>query len=149
MPAGEYIATASRGGMYGEQKVAVAAGKGVEAEIVLVLPVPEYAKGLGDGAWQAWESSQGKMGLLKRADGKLVGFYNTNDHGRVLLEMQGNVATGYWIENESRQKCESERDGSFHWGRARWEFNEQMNSFSGWWSYCEAESGEAWSGKRQ
>ena len=149
LPAGDYIAAASRGKMYGERKVAVEAGKGVEAELLLALPVPDYAKALGDGKWQAWESSQGDMGLLRTEDGRLVGFYIPNDRGRLLLELKGNVASGYWVENESRQRCDSERDGSFHWGRIRWEFNQEMTAFSGWWSYCEAESGDAWTGKRQ
>ncbi len=149
LPAGDYVISASKGKRYAEAKATVAAGKGVDVELVMKLVAPEYVKHLGDGKWQAWSSNQGDMGLLDLGGGKYVGFYNQSDQGRLLLQRNGNVLSGYWVEKGSNQACDHARDGSKFWGRVHWEMNASNDSFTGWWSYCEAASAqESWTGKR-
>jgi len=149
VPAGEYVVSASKGSLYAEAKVTVVAAKGSDVELVMQLPVPDYVKHLGDGKWQTWSTSQGDMGILDMGGGKYIGFYNQSDHGRLLMQRNGNVMSGYWVENGSNQACDHERDGSKYWGRIHWDMYASGNSFSGWWSYCEADSAqESWTGKR-
>jgi len=131
--------------------VNIVAGKTTEQIISFeaALTVPEYVTHLGAGTWIGWDSSEGPMGLLDADEGKFFGFYNQEDHGRLLLQRNESDVTGYWVENNSRQQCASERDGSRYWGRIKWKFDDKFSSFSGSWSYCDADpSGSKWTGKR-
>ncbi len=126
---------------------------GVANEVVsfdAALTVPVYVQHLGAGEWTSWDSSEGAMGLLDASGGKYIGFYNQEDHGRLLLQRKGDDMTGYWVENSSHQQCASERDGSRYWGRIKWKFDRGFNTFSGTWSYCDADpaAGNGWHGKR-
>lgn len=93
------------------------------------------------GLWQI-----GKYGTLelREHNGKLNGNYDL-DGGRMSGELTSNtVIEGYWIEDSSKQACDSEKDGSTHWGRLRIEFeSSDRDEFEGKWAYCDKEE---WSG---
>ena len=88
-----------------------------------------------DGTWNA---NIGTMLLAGYAQGtKLVGRYDT-DNGRVYFNVKGNVASGYWIEDNSSQACSTKRDKSAYWGRMELTLNDGQDAYEGWWSYCNA-----------
>ncbi|MBA6412466.1 OmpA family protein [Parahaliea sp. F7430] len=82
---------------------------------------------------------------LRREKGELVGEY-TSDNGRIRGEMTSDtVLEGYWIEDGSRQRCDSEKAGSYYWGRLKLEFDSaELDKFEGQWSYCDKDT---WLGK--
>jgi outer membrane protein OmpA-like peptidoglycan-associated protein len=96
-----------------------------------------------------WQSSLGPLALASGPGAKVAGRY-PEDNGRLFGEKKGRVISGYWVEDGSSRTCDSQRDGSRHWGRIHIEMNEAGDAFSGWWSYCDVENqaGSLW-GKRQ
>ncbi|RMG21756.1 MAG: hypothetical protein D6729_00040 [Deltaproteobacteria bacterium] len=94
-----------------------------------------------------WDTSEGQATWEIR-NGKITGPYS-QDGGRVFLDVDGHVARGIWVENDSNQRCDRPRDGSYHWGRVELRFGPDFQSFEGWWSYCESTKQEkAWTGRR-
>lgn len=93
-----------------------------------------------------WKSSEGDL-FLAQSGSSITGSYSS-DGGEIVGEMNGNVLEGYWIENSSKERCASAKNGRHHWGRIRWVFDGKK--FSGTWSYCDkpVASGGGWTGER-
>lgn len=93
------------------------------------------------GLWKA-----GKYGILElhQQNGRITGNYDL-DGGRIRGEFTSDtVIEGYWIENSSNQACDSEKDGSAHWGRLRMQFESaDQHDVDTQWAYCDSDS---WSG---
>lgn len=104
-------------------------------------------KPAGSNIAGTWRTSEGELTLTQR--GRSVnGSYNS-DGGQIVGEMNGNVLEGYWIENNSGERCATARNGRYHWGKVRWTF--EGSKFSGAWSYCDKPlpaSGSHWTGER-
>lgn len=96
-----------------------------------------------------WDTSEGQM-TLEWADHVTISGTYDQDGGRIQGNVEGNLQelNGYWIENGSSQRCETEKQGSFHWGRVQFTLNEDDSEFDGQWSYCEADPDSSWTGKR-
>lgn len=95
-----------------------------------------------------WQSSEGRMVLGPVNDGRIQGKYE-NDDGRVFLNMRGDILAGYWVEKDSEQRCPTQRDGSFHWGRIELTFDAARTKFEGHWTYCDTtQRAGSWSGRR-
>ncbi len=86
------------------------------------------------GLWDA-----GSIGTveLSEADGKIQGTY-TEDNGRVRGQFSSeNVIDGYWIEDGSKKACDTEKDGSKHWGALQITFKSKAHDeFDAKWRYC-------------
>ena len=82
-----------------------------------------------------------------RLDGtKVEGSYGS-DNGEIIGEMTyPQRFEGYWIEDESRTKCSEPKNGRYYWGKVTWEFDSDMCSFKGKWSYCDEKPSSSWSG---
>jgi uncharacterized caspase-like protein len=94
-----------------------------------------------------WSTSFGVMTFPDIVEGPVRAPYQM-DSGRILGEFDGSVLNGYWIEAGSAQRCDTQRDGSYYWGRVRYLFNDDLNSFTGMWGYCEAAPEEGWIGQK-
>jgi len=95
-----------------------------------------------------WDTERHGILELLRTDGALEGSY-TSDGGRLVGEFTSDtVFEGYWVENESRRACDSEKAGSDYWGPLRIEFeSSERDVFASQWRYCgEEEWRGAWSG---
>lgn len=92
-----------------------------------------------------WETSEGEMTISQKDTGEVQATY-TQDNGRIEGSLAGNVLTGFWIEDDSLQQCETAKDGSFHWGRIRYVF--EGDAFVGTWGYCEEAPTREWTGAR-
>lgn len=94
-----------------------------------------------------WKSSEAEIAFVG-FDG-YVAHYD-EDNGRIIGQIEDQVLTGIWVEDEWNSECSEERDGSEFWGQVRLEFNAEFDAFEGHWSYCEdpVEGGTGWTGER-
>jgi hypothetical protein len=118
----------------------------VMASLALITPLGASAQSWG--SWRGnWRTSEGKMSLDYNS-----GTYD-QDNGRVFFdvyELGGSYTLeGYWVEDGSAQKCRSRRDGSYHWGQIKFDFNDDFSVFEGAYGYCEnPPTVYKWTGKR-
>jgi hypothetical protein len=66
------------------------------------------------------------------------------DNGRISGTLTGNTMDGFWGEDTSARRCDTQRLGTFYWGRTRFVFN--GSQFTGLWGYCDAEPTSTWNG---
>lgn len=84
-----------------------------------------------------WDANNHGILEMRFVDGEFEGEY-TSDGGRLLGEFTNEtVFEGYWVENNSRKSCGSEKAGSDHWGPLRIEFaSPDRDEFVAYWRYC-------------
>ena len=102
----------------------------------------EEAAGSVEGVWK---TSEGRATV--HMDGiKLQGNYSS-DNGELIGKMTyPQRFEGFWIENDSNTKCSEPKNGRYHWGKVVWEFDDNMCSFKGKWSYCDQKPSSGWRG---
>ena len=92
-----------------------------------------------------WTTSEGNLTL--ELDGSSVrGSYDV-DEGRIEGTLDGDLLSGHWGEAGSARQCDTERLGTFYWGRIEWTFG--AGTFAGNWGYCEDEPTGAWTGSKR
>lgn len=102
---------------------------------------------VNNNSWQGmWNTSEGVMTLTQNGS-QVKGSYS-QDSGVILGEVTGNTLNGYWIENNSAQKCTRSINNSFYWGRINFTLNSNRNSFQGLWGYCDSQLNGSWTGNR-
>ena len=94
----------------------------------------------------AWTTSEGAMTLTQ--SGALVSGTYSTDNGRIAGEAIDGAFAGYWAEDGSNVRCETERLGSFYWGRVEWTLSAEGTAFEGGWSYCDSPISGHWTGTR-
>jgi hypothetical protein len=93
-----------------------------------------------------WNSNWGTMHLSGLST--IEGTYDYQG-GRIYGQLDGYVLTGKWSQTAAGQKCKSPELGSYYWGKVRLSFDKGGKSFTGDWSYCEADVGGGdWRGSR-
>jgi len=71
-----------------------------------------------------------------------------DDNGRVIItQFANNTLSGVWVEENSRQKCETEIDGSYYWGQITLTPNQDFSRFIGFWGYCDEPQTSLWNTK--
>lgn len=93
-----------------------------------------------------WDAKGHGILELRRVDGELEGDY-TSDGGKLIGEFTSDtVFQGYWVENNSRKSCDTEKAGSDHWGPLRIVFDGPgRDGFTAHWRYCgETEDRGTW-----
>ena len=109
--------------------------------------LPGPAGGGSSGAFGGgWSTSEGDMNLNQNG-AHVTGTYGS-DNGRIDGQVQGGRVTGYWGEDGSAQQCATQRLGTYFWGRFEWVLAADGKTFEGRWSYCDAEPGSPWTGRR-
>lgn len=81
-----------------------------------------------------------------RGSGEYWGRY-PEDSGRIFGTLSGYTFDGYWAEGSSSQRCSTQKDGSYYWGRMVMSFNADYSSFEGKYGYCDATPSRGWDGK--
>ena len=66
--------------------------------------------------------------------------------GRVVGVLEGDVVSGFWLQENSTEPCDEERDGTIYWGRIEFAFDDV--GFTGSWSYCDDQLEARWDGQR-
>jgi len=84
-----------------------------------------------------WDAKDHGILEMRRVGGEFEGEY-TSDGGRLLGQfVSDTIFEGWWIENNSRRSCDSEKAGSDHWGPLRIEFESpDRHAFTAQWRYC-------------
>lgn len=116
------------------------------AAVLAVVLVGVSGAGAQPDYWIAgiWKTSEGRM-VIKHSHPDVSGEY-AQDGGRIIGTLDGQVLTGFWIENGSGVTCDTARDGSVHWGRIVFTFDEAFASFAGKWGYCDQAPTRNWTG---
>jgi hypothetical protein len=91
-----------------------------------------------------WESSEGVMNI-KQSGSRVSGTYK-QDKGAIEGRLSNNVLNGYWSESNSNRRCNTSRNGRYHWGSLRLVFD--GSTFRGAWGYCDDAPTTPWTGNR-
>lgn len=94
-----------------------------------------------------WTSRGEKMHFPDVTRGLVRASY-ARDGGRILADLKGRLLTGIWVENGSDVRCKTRRDGSYHWGRMVFIFNQAFSQFKGKWGYCQGKPTTKWTGRK-
>ncbi len=95
-----------------------------------------------------WEGSEGTLDLRAVGSGRFHGNYTT-DQGRVFFTLAGRQVTGYWVEADSNRRCDTPRDGSYHWGKVKLQVSPDGSTMEGDWTYCDSdEASGTWTWRR-
>jgi len=119
--------------------------KSVDNDVCKKLLIHTGSKSITGGKSDLWQTSQGEMTFLGDVSSGHLAEYG-DDQGRVLGQYRGGVLDGYWVEEKSRQRCDTEKDGSFYWGKVLFSFDEARTSFDGYWGYCNKRPTSKWRG---
>ena len=98
-----------------------------------------------NGIEGVWKTNEGRATIA--LNGKKVHGYYSNDNGELIGEMTyPKRFEGYWIEDNSNEKCSATKNGRYYWGKVVWKFDDKMCSFKGKWSYCNKTPNRSWRG---
>lgn len=92
-----------------------------------------------------WGSSEGEIRFRQQGN-RIAGRY-PNDNGEIVGVLKNDTLSGYWIEDNSAQRCSTPKNGRYHWGRIEFVFS--GNRFSGKYAYCDGELKSPWGGERK
>jgi len=95
--------------------------------------VAQSADATYTGHWNAG-SSWGDM-TLTQSGTHVTGSYAWKN-GRISARVYGRYARGYWAQDASDRRCETERLGSAYWGVVTSTLSADGRSFTGTWGYC-------------
>ncbi|MFC1679435.1 DUF1566 domain-containing protein [Elusimicrobiota bacterium] len=85
-----------------------------------------------EGTWDTnWQE------LVLEQDGRRVHGNYGEDNGEVFGEMSGKVLTGYWVEDDSGERCDDSKRGRHYWGKVKMKFD--RGRFIAEWGYCDGE----------
>ena len=67
--------------------------------------------------------------------------------GLINATLDGNILTGYWIQQNSQRRCGKQKFETFFWGRLEFSFDSE-DVFSGQWGYCDEMVQYEWNGSK-
>ncbi len=83
----------------------------------------------------SWDTNWGEVWVMPTNYG-YEGTY-TNDNGVFWLEFTDHVFEGYWAEDFSDRRCETQVMGSYYWGRLELGNSQRYPGFQMFWGYCD------------
>lgn len=92
-----------------------------------------------------WSSSEGEIKLRQQGN-RVAGRY-PNDNGEIVGTLNNGTLSGFWIEDNSAQRCTTSKNGRYNWGRVELSFS--GNRFTGRYGHCEGPLTSNWSGERK
>lgn len=111
-------------------------------------PAPVVEKPKPGPVTGVWETGWGDLTLRQEGD-RVTGSYS-EDNGEVYGEIQGDMFLGYWIEDDSAERCSDSRHGRRYWGRFKMKMDFDAGKFTGDWGYCDGElSRSDWNGTKK
>jgi len=93
----------------------------------------------------AWSSSEGEIRFRQQGN-RVAGRY-PNDNGEIVGSLHNDILSGYWIEDNSAQRCRTAKNGRYYWGRVELSFS--GNTFSGKYGHCDGPLKNPWGGNRK
>lgn len=96
-----------------------------------------------------WDTNYGEMVITRRDDGRFLGTVASHDvqmNGR----MKDGKLAGTWYISSMSGLCDTERQGSSHWGKFEFTFSDETESFDGTYTLCgESTEGVPWMGNKR
>ncbi|WP_376692442.1 OmpA family protein [Wenzhouxiangella sp. EGI_FJ10409] len=98
-----------------------------------------------------WHSEDAGIIELERRGDQVNGQYRMSEGTLTGEFVDEDQFEGFWIKDRSRTACDSEKQGSEHWGGIRLEFDSpELDTFTGYWRYCnEDEDRGSWNTARR
>ncbi len=93
----------------------------------------------------AWNSSEGEIRFRQQGN-RIAGRYST-DNGEIVGSLQNDTLSGYWIEDQSAERCATPKNGRYYWGRVELRFS--GSTFSGTYGHCDGPLKSPWGGDRK
>lgn len=104
------------------------------------------AAAAADSIYGIYDTSYGRMTIEPGPGGRIAEY--TSDSGRIFATFSDTLMIGHWVEGFSTQKCDTKKDGSFHWGGIAYSFSPDFSGFEGKWGYCNKTLHGTWTGTR-
>jgi TPR repeat protein len=87
-----------------------------------------------------WRTDWGPTAVMRDGAG-FRGTYtaedgNTDNNGTFILTKNGKSWTGFWVEPNSNERCDSKRFGTYYWGRLKLGSAFSESGFDVNWGYC-------------
>lgn len=105
------------------------------------------------GKWYAPKFTSDREGIIYLEDaggGNFRGHYNVKDDARIVRgHLSEKRLSALWVENSSKQECKSKIENSYHWGKIELVFNDNFDTFKGFWSYCDGTPVNEFDGAKQ
>ncbi len=92
-----------------------------------------------------WSSSEGEIRFRQQGN-RVAGRY-TNDNGEIVGVLNNDTLSGYWIEDNSAERCTTPKNGRYHWGRIELQFSGK--TFTGKYGHCNGSLKNPWGGNRK
>ena len=99
-----------------------------------------------------WSSDFGTLKIWSNNQAnELTGVYiNTKTDqmdGLINGTLDGDLLSGYWIQQTSQRRCAEQKFETYFWGRLEFSFDSD-DVFSGRWGYCEGMVQRRWNGSK-
>ena len=99
-----------------------------------------------------WSSEFGTLKIWSNHQAKeLIGVYiNTKTDqldGLINGTLDGDLLSGYWIQQTSQRRCAEQTFETLFWGRLELSFDSD-DAFSGRWGYCDDMVQRQWNGSK-
>ena len=90
---------------------------------------------------EKWQSDYGPISIIRNDDGVFEATYSKYPGGYIYLKNkgEGSTWTGYWRQDTSEEKCDTQKGGSFYHGKLVVRSMESgPYAFKGYWTYCDS-----------
>jgi len=135
-----------------ENQALLAAEKTAKEEALAKLAACETSP-IFNGTWTLYDPQTPPIPMVLREAGnnRVVGSY-TSDGGQVQFTKEGLKLVGYWGEGTSQEDCRETKQvnqkNTRYWGKMVLEFNENLSTYTGKYSYCNANPTTTWYGQK-
>jgi hypothetical protein len=135
-----------------ENQAQLAAEKTAKEEALAKLAACETSP-IFNGTWTLYDPQTPPIPMVLREAGnnRVVGSY-TSDGGQVQFTKEGFKLVGYWGEGTSQEDCRETKQvnqkNTRYWGKMVLEFNENLSTYTGKYSYCNANPTTTWYGQK-
>lgn len=90
-----------------------------------------------------WNSSEGVI-TFRQQGNRVAGRY-PNDNGEIVGSINSSLLSGYWIEDNSAQRCATAKNGRYYWGKVELRFS--GSTFTGMYGHCDGPLKSPWGGE--
>jgi hypothetical protein len=84
-------------------------------------------------------SSFGQLVTKLGDDDVVTGTFDNDGKLKVKGNMDNPTYVGVWTASTAPKECDEEKDGSSYWGKVKFDMSDAGRTYTGKWSYCDAE----------